>query len=498
MHPDLPEYTLFEVTVGVTPQTFQSIRLYFHRLWQIEEPISLRFQDTHIVTFDDSVVPVNALSQALAKKDFYPDNDHDDHNDQGGPNLPRSRDNRGAGQRRESRSVTFSWKQAILGMLAILLIIPQWRRFFSSSNISHSPPFPVQRPIVELANTVHSMPGTLADIMESLGDYRGNLSSMIAVPERWALACLQKDEEAGMPLFSKNRLNKAVCDAGLKNYARLKESDAPDLVSHLKDLRNAIQDASFHVENVARVVRQNLEPHLGSFLDSCVGNLTVRLHHAKDPSRDTASIYLEALAKEKALYRKYTQAVSVDGNENDEKSHELVSMNIPEALQNLQRSLTNAFLSINKVSGPAFHLSLMLQRFDLTTTTDTPENIRLSCAIGSLRHLRGEIQRRVEELEAFQVLLKRVLSARYGIEGREYDSKVFPEMSLASIDTLDMSSLISIALGITDSETARSHMGGLWRHVGWHNGERDYDLSFPSREKQVDALKFAAGGRFRG
>ncbi|RKL32599.1 hypothetical protein BFJ72_g10542 [Fusarium proliferatum] len=382
MYPGLPEYTLFEVTVGVTPQTFQCIRLYFHRLWQIEEPISLRFQETHIVTFDDSVIPVNALPQALGKKDIYPDDDAD-HNDQGGPNLPRSRDNRGAGQRRESRSVTSNWKQAILAMLAILLIIPQWRCFYSSSKISYSPPFPVQRPIVELANTVHLMPGMLVDIMEDLGDYRGNLSSMIAVPERWALACLHKDEEAGMPLFSKNRLNKAVCDAGLKEYAKLKESDAHDLISHLQDLRNAIHDASFHVENVARDVRQSLEPHLGSLLHSCIGNLTVQLHHAKEPSSDTASMYLEALGKEKALYRKYAQAALVDSNEIDEKTHELVIMNILEALQNLERSLTKAFLSINNVSGPAFYLSLMLQKFDLTTTTDTPENRRLSWAIGS-------------------------------------------------------------------------------------------------------------------
>ncbi|CVL03873.1 uncharacterized protein FPRN_11958 [Fusarium proliferatum] len=318
---------------------------------------------------------------------------------------------------------------------------------------------------------------------------------MIAVPERWALACLQKDEEAGMPLLSKNRLNKAVCDAGLKEYARLKESDAHDLVSHLKDLRNAIQDAAFHVENVARDVRQNLEPHLGSFLDSCIGNLTVQSHHAKDSSSDSASIYLEALGKEKALYRKYAPDTSVDGNEIDERTHEFVTMNIPEALQKLERSLSNAYLSINKVSGPAFHLSLMLQRFDLTTTTDTQENIRLSRAIGSLRHLRGEIQRRVEELEAFRVLLKRVLSARYGIEGREYASEVFPEMSLDSMDTLGMSALISIALGIADSESARGHTGG---HIRWRSGERDFHPNFPSREKQCDALKFAAGGRFRG
>ncbi|CVL03875.1 uncharacterized protein FPRN_11959 [Fusarium proliferatum] len=77
MYPGLPEYTLFEVTIGVTPQTFQSIRLYFHRLWQIEKPISLRFQDTYIVTFDDSVIPVNALPQSLDKKDVYPDDDAD-------------------------------------------------------------------------------------------------------------------------------------------------------------------------------------------------------------------------------------------------------------------------------------------------------------------------------------------------------------------------------------------------------------------------------------
>ncbi|CVL06898.1 uncharacterized protein FMAN_11991 [Fusarium mangiferae] len=213
------------------------------------------------------------------------------------------------------------------------------------------------------------------------------------------------------------------------------------------------------------------------------------------PSSDIASKYLEALGKEKALHRKYAPAALVDGNEIDEKIHELVTMNIPEALQNLERSLTIAFLSINEVSGPAFHLSLMLQRFDLTTTADTPENISLSWAIWSLRHLRGEIQRRVEELEAFRVLLKRVISVRYGIEGREYASEVFPEMSLASMDTLDMTALISIALGIAHSETARSHTGG---YIGWRSGERNCDLNFPSREKQRDALKFAAGGRFRG
>ncbi|KAF5530756.1 hypothetical protein FPHYL_14032 [Fusarium phyllophilum] len=328
MYPDLPEYTLFEVIVGVTPQTFQCIRLYFHRLWQIEEPISLRFQDTQIVTFDDSVIPVNRLSQALAKKDLYPDDDPY-FNDQGGPNLPRGRDNRGPGQRRQSRSVTSNWKQAILAVLAILLISPQWRRLFSSSNVSHSPPFPIQRPIVELANTVNSMPGMLADITESLDDYKGDLSSRIAVPERWAPDCIHKDEEAGMPLFSKNRLNKAACDAGLKEYGKATESDAHDLISQLKELRSAIQDASYRIEDVARVVKKDLEPHIRTFLDSCIENLAMDWYHARGPSNDSASIYLEALGNEKSSHWKYSSDSSISAKDTYLRHPDLVVMNLP-------------------------------------------------------------------------------------------------------------------------------------------------------------------------
>ncbi|KAF5694840.1 hypothetical protein FDENT_969 [Fusarium denticulatum] len=171
MYPDQPEYTLFEVIVGVTPHTFQCIRIYFHRLWQIEEPISMRFQDTQIVTFDDSVISVHGLSQALAKRNLYADDDDNpDHDDQGGSNLPRGRDNRGPGQARRSGSMSFNWKQAILAILTILLIIPQWRRFFSLPDIPYNLPFPIHRPIVEVAKTVISMPGMLANIMETIDD----------------------------------------------------------------------------------------------------------------------------------------------------------------------------------------------------------------------------------------------------------------------------------------------------------------------------------------
>ncbi|PNP85001.1 hypothetical protein FNYG_01698 [Fusarium nygamai] len=449
MYPDQPEYTLFEVILGVTPQTFQCIRLYFHRLWQIEEPISLRFQDTQIVTFDDSIIPVHGLSQALAKRDLYPEDDDDpDFNDQGPSNLPRGRDNREPGQQRDSRSMTSNWKQAILAMLAILLIIPQWRRFFSSSGITHSPPFPIHRPIVELANTVNSMPGMLVDITESLDDYKGNLSSMIAVPERWALACLHKDEEAGMPLFSKNRLNKAVCDAGLKEYGKATEDDAHDLISHSKDLRNAIQDASYRIEDVARVVKQDLEPHIRTVLDSCIENLTMDWYHDQGPSNDSASVYLEALCDEKRGHWKYSLDSSISAKNTYLGDPDLVVMNLPEALQNLERYLTMAFLSLKKVSELDLQLYLILQKLNLMAGKYTNNETELWWTRLSLRHLRGETQRRNEELEAFQVLLKRLISMHYGREGREYAAKVFSDLPETSMDTLDMSALISIALGI--------------------------------------------------
>ncbi|KAF4444313.1 hypothetical protein FACUT_756 [Fusarium acutatum] len=157
MYPDQPEYTLFEVIVGVTPQTFHCIRLYFHRLWQIEEPISLRFQHTQIVTFDDSVIPVNGLSQDLDKKGFYPDDDPD-FNDQGKSNLPRGRDNRGSGQRRERRSVTSNWKEAIMAMATA-----------QNSNVACEPPeftqlLPTPGPSLPPTNTHLSIaiPSTLS------------------------------------------------------------------------------------------------------------------------------------------------------------------------------------------------------------------------------------------------------------------------------------------------------------------------------------------------
>ncbi|KAF5591862.1 hypothetical protein FPCIR_5930 [Fusarium pseudocircinatum] len=102
------------------------------------------------------------------------------------------------------------------------------------------------------------------------------------------------------------------------------------------------------------------------------------------------------------------------------------------------------------------------------------------------------------ELEAFQVLLKRLIWKRYGREGREYVAKMFSDLPETYMDVLDMSALISIALGIEDSVTARSNMGGLWRQIGRSNGKRDFDVSFPSRDKQRDALRFAAGGRSSG
>ncbi|KAF5620885.1 uncharacterized protein FTJAE_11510 [Fusarium tjaetaba] len=497
MYPDQPEYTLFEVVVGVTPQTLQCIRLYFHRLWQIEAPISLRFQDNQIVTFDDSIIPVHGLSRALAKRDLYSEDYHKpDLDGQGPSNLPRGSDNRGPGQRQDSRSMTFNWKQAILAMLAILLIIPQWRRFFPSSSFSHSPTFPIHRPVVEVANTVNSMPGILADITETLEDYKGNLSSMIAVPERWALACLHKDEEAGMPLFSKNRLNKAVCDAGLKEYEKATERDAHDLISRLKDLRNAIQDASYRIEHLARAMGDNLEPHIRAVLRSCIENLTMDWHEQREPS-DFTFWYLVPLVKQKRSHWKYTSDSSITAEDSYLRT-KLVTMNLPEALQNLEHHLTITFLSLKKVSELDLQLSVVLQKLNLTAEKHTNNETRLSWARLSLHHLRGEVQRRNEELEAFQVLLKRLIWRLYGSEGQEYVAKTFPDLPETSVDTLDMSALISIALGIQDSETARSNMGGLWRQIGWSNGGRDFDISFPSRDKQREALRFAAGGRFRG
>ncbi|KAG5756106.1 hypothetical protein H9Q72_012340 [Fusarium xylarioides] len=372
MYPDLPEYTLFEVIVGVTPQTFQCIRLYFHRFWQIEEPISLRFQDTQIVTFDDTVIPVNGSSRALAKKDLYPDDDDPDLNDHGNFNLPRCRDNRGPGQRRESRSVTSNWKQAILAMLAILLIITQWRRLFSPSDIPHSPPFPIQRPILDLANTVNLVPGMLADITESLDNYKGDLSSRIAVPERWALACLHKDEEAGMPLFN----------------------------------------ASYRIEDVTRVVKENLEAHIRTVLDAFIENLAMDWYHARGPSNDSASIYLEALGNEKSNHWKYSSDSSISAKDTYPRYPALVVMNLPEALQNLERYLTMAFISLKKVFEMDLQLSLILHKFNLRAEKYPYSETELSWAWRSLGHLRGETQRRSEELKAFQILLKRLLWMR--------------------------------------------------------------------------------------
>ncbi|KAF4498886.1 hypothetical protein FAGAP_4899 [Fusarium agapanthi] len=369
------------IIVGVTPQTLQRIRLYFHGLWQIKEPISLPFQDTQIVTFDDSVLPVNGLSQALARKRFYP---HDsDHNDQSGSNFPRGRHNLGPGQRQQSGSMTFNWKQTIMAMLAIL-VIPQWRRLFSPSDISHSPQFPIQRSMVELANTVDSMPGMLANIMEGLHDYIG-----ICRP-------------------SSVFLN----DGQLPAYTRMKKQGWP--------------------------------------------------------CSDTYLSYPD-----------------------------LVIMNLPEALQNLEYYLISSFLSLNNVSELDLQLSLILQKLDLRAKEYTYNETELLLAWRYLRHLRGETQRRVEELEACHALLKRILLTRYGREGREYAAKVFLHLSPTSKDDLDISALISITLGIENRETARSHMGGLWRHIERSNRGRDYDVGFPSIEEQLEILIFARRGRFR-
>ncbi|KAF5535434.1 hypothetical protein FNAPI_12077 [Fusarium napiforme] len=499
MYPDQAEYTLFEVVVGVTPQTFQCIRLYFHRLWQIEAPISFRFQDNQIVTFDDSITPVHGLSRALAKRDLYSDdNNEHDFDDQGPSNLPRGRDNRGPNQWRDTQSVTSNWKQAILAMLAVLLIIPQWRRLFSPSSISHSPQFPVHRPVVEVANTVNSMPGILADITETLEVYKGNLSSMIAVPERWALACLHKDEEAGVPLFSKNRLNKAVCDAGLKEYAKATESDAHDLASQVKQLRSAIRDASYRIEDTARVVKQDLEPHIRTVLNSCTENLTMHRYYAQGPSGGSTSVYLEALNNEKIGHWKPSLDSSISAKGTDLRHPDLVTMNLPDALWNLEYYLTMAYLSLKEVSELDLQLFLILRKLNLTADKYTTHDTELSWGRLSLHHLRGEVQRRIEELEAFQVLLKRLIWRRYGREGQEHVAKMFPDLPETSVDTLDMSALISIALGIQDSDTTRIHTGGLWRRIGGSNGGRDFDVSFPSRDKQREALRFAAGSRFRG
>ncbi|KAF5586811.1 hypothetical protein FPANT_7104 [Fusarium pseudoanthophilum] len=495
MHPDQPEYTFFEIIVGVTPQTVQCIRLYFHRLWQIEAPISIRFQDAQIVTFDDSIIPVDRLSQALAKRDLYPDDNHEhDFDGQGPSNWPRGRDYGGPGQQRQRQSMTSNWKRAILAMLAFLLIIPQWRRFFPSSSISHSPNFPIHRPVVEVLNTVNSMPGILADITETLEDYKGNLSSMIAVPERWALACLHKDEEAGMPLFSKNRLNKAVCDAGLKEYETATESDAHDLISHLKDLRNAIQDASYRIEGVARVVGLNLEPHIRAVINSYINDLTMDWHREQKESNDFTFLYLVPLGKKKQSHWKYTSDSPI-ATEDSYLRTELVAMNLPEALQNFERHLTTAYLSLEKLSELDLQLSVVLKKLNLAAEKCTNNETKLSRARLSLRHLRGETQRRNEELEAFQVLLKRLVLRRYGREAHDYMAQELSDLPETSMDALDMSALISIALGIADSDTARNNFGGL---IGRSSGGRDFDVIFPSRDKQRDALRFATNGRSRG
>ncbi|KAF5966367.1 hypothetical protein FCOIX_12565 [Fusarium coicis] len=499
MYPDQPEYTFFEIIVGVTPHTVQCIRLYFHRLWQIEAPISFRFQDAQIVTFDDSIIPVHGLSRALAKRDLYPDDDGEpDFNDQGPSNLPRGRDNRGSDQQRDSRSMTSNRKQAILAILAILLIIPQCMRFFSSSSISNSPAFPIHRPIVEVANTVNSMPAILADITKTLEDYKGNLSFKIAVPERWAIACLHKDEEAGMPLFSKNGLNKAVCDAGLKEYEKATESDARDFISHLKDLRNAIRDASYRIEDVARVVKQDLDPHIRTVLNSCIENLIKDWYHGQEPPIDSASIYLKALGNEKRGRWICASDSSISAKDTYLRPADLVTMNLPDALRNLEHYLTIALLSLEKMPDLDFQISLILDKLNLTGEKYTINNTELSWGRLSLRHLRGEAQRRNEELEAFQVLLKHMIRKRYGREGQDYIAEELSGLPETSMDALDRSALTSIALGIEDSETARSHIRGLWRQMGRSNGGRDFDVSFPCRKKQREALGFAAGGHFRG
>ncbi|KAG9498286.1 hypothetical protein J7337_011182 [Fusarium musae] len=375
MYPDQPEYTFFEIIVGVTPHTVQCIRLYFHRLWQIEAPISFRFQDAQIVT--------------------------------------------------------------------------------------------------------------------------GNLSSMITVSERWALACLHKDEEAGMPLFSKNRLNKAVCDAGLKEYEKATEIDARDFISHLKDLRNAIQDVSYRIEDVARVIKQDLEP-CRTVLNSCIENLIKDWYHGQGPSIDSASVYLKVLGNEKRGHWKCASDSSINAKDTYLRPADLVTMNLPDAIRNLEHYLTIALFSLEKMLELDFQLFPILRKLNLTGEKYAINRTELLWARLSLRHLQGEAQRRSEELEAFQVLLKCRLWRRYGRAGREYVAKLFPDLPETFIDTLDVPALISIALGIEDSETARRHMGGLWQQIGRSNGGRDFDVSFPCREKQREALRFAAGGRFRG
>ncbi|KAF5694841.1 hypothetical protein FDENT_970 [Fusarium denticulatum] len=187
-----------------------------------------------------------------------------------------------------------------------------------------------------------------------------------------------------MPLFSKNRLNKAVRDAGLKEYGKATESDAHELISYLKDLRNAIQDASYRIEDVARVVKQDLDTHIRTVLDSCIENFTMDWRHDQGPSNHSAYVYLEALCNEKRNHWKYSPDSSISAKETYVRPG-LVTVDLPGALQNLERYLTIAFLSLKEVSRLDLQLSPILQTFNLRAEKYTHSETELSWARLSLR-----------------------------------------------------------------------------------------------------------------